>query len=98
MENDVKRVYRVRVSIIDGVQMMCVSGVSLMLGITPDQIHRDGPMQPEWIEQAQLRADEAHEATGTRGLIEALAYWARKDYDAELRLVELPIDGESEHE
>lgn len=90
----VTRVYRVRVSTVQGQQMMCISGLALMLGVKPDQIQLDSPISPEFIEQARLRADEAHEATGTRDLIDALAYWAAKDYDAELRLVELPIESE----
>lgn len=91
--HQVKRVYRVRVSTVQGQQMMCISGLALVLGVKPDQIQLGRPISPEFIEQARLRADEAHEATGTRDLINALAYWAYKDYDAELRLVELPIDG-----
>jgi hypothetical protein len=82
--------YPITVSTINGQQMCGVEGVALMIGVPADQIDPNAPMPPEWMEQAKIRADEAAEATGTRDLFDAWAYWARKDFDAEIRLVELP--------
>ena len=88
-------VYEISVHTINGQQMCGVEGVALMIGVPADQIDPNAPMPPEWLEQAATRADEAAEATGTRDLFDAWAYWARKDFDAEIRLVELPTNKEN---
>lgn len=89
-------IYPITVTTVDGQQMCGVEGVALMLGVPADQIDPGAQLPHEWMEVARQRADEAAEATGSRDLIDAWAYWARKDHDAEIRLVEI-TDTQEEH-
>lgn len=91
-------IYPITVTTINGKQMCGVEGVALMLGVPADQIDINEPMPPEWLEQAKTRADEAAEHTGSRDLFDAWAYWARKDHDAEIQLVEVPTSKETTDE
>lgn len=91
-------VYRIPVTTVDGQQMCGVEGVALMIGVPADQIDPNAPMPPEWLEQAKIRADEAAEHTGSRDLFDAWAYWARKDHQAEIQLVEVPTTKEHDND
>lgn len=91
-------IYPITVTTINGQQMCGVEAVALMLGVPADQIDPGADMPPEWLEQAKTRADEAAEHTGSRDLIDAWAYWARKDHDAEIQLVEVPANKEHNDE
>lgn len=73
---------------IDGEPMMDATGIALMFGITPDEIPVGEPFSRELLQQGRRRAGEAKAHTGQSDFESVLTYWARKDHEAGLRIVD----------
>jgi hypothetical protein len=69
--------------LIDGVQMVTATGVSLLMGVAADDLP-DGEIPQEWIKSGRRRSAEYRAHTGRADMLGSLAYWAEKDHDADL--------------
>lgn len=82
---------------VDGEPMLSSDALSLLFGVGADLIKacslkrtRDGYTSfPEaWLKAGRRRAKEAAAATGENDLFTILSYWAKRDRDAVIVLVE----------
>lgn len=85
---------RMYIKRIDGEPMLDAQCMALLFGVETTAVHAlpiaDGAMRipPEWVKRGKRRAREAMAHTGGRGVIDVLRYWAQRDHNAELKVVE----------
>jgi hypothetical protein len=88
---------------VDGVEVMSCEALSLLFGVTPEEIAEylkshivDGmtAFPADWLKAGRRRISEAAAATGERELLRVLAYWGRRDRNAEIVLIDDTNDGE----
>lgn len=71
---------------IDGEPMLSADALSLLFGVTAEAItahstHPATSFPRAWIKAGRRRTSEAAAATGSRDLLDVLAYWAKRDRD-----------------
>ena len=70
-------------------------GLALLFGKDVGEVRAlpvvDGVVQipREWMEEGRRRSSEAMAATGSKVAVDALRYWARRDHNAELAVVDV---------
>ncbi|OBK82135.1 hypothetical protein A5649_09780 [Mycolicibacter heraklionensis] len=78
---------------IDGDPMLSAAALSLLFGVDEELVNAHSkrstvnnrtPMPTAWIRAGRRRTSEAAAATGSRDLLDVLAYWARRDRGAEI--------------
>ncbi|ELR85686.1 MULTISPECIES: hypothetical protein [Mycobacterium] len=80
--------------IVDGEPMISATGLSLLLGVPVDEItaHRQANgtthLPAEWLKAGRRRRGEAASHTGKNEMVAALWYWARKDHNARLEVID----------
>lgn len=83
----------VTVKVINGEPMLDAQCMALAFGVEIADIKAlpvvDGcsRIPREWARRGKRRAQEAMAHTGSEFILDVLAYWARKDHGAELRVI-----------
>lgn len=81
-------------TVVDGEPMISAHGLSLLLGVPVDEIaaHRQANgnthLPAEWLKAGRRRRGEAASHTGKNEMVAALWYWARKDHNARLEVID----------
>ncbi|MGV0778735.1 hypothetical protein [Mycolicibacterium elephantis] len=78
------------VRLVDGEPMISATGMSLLLGVPVTEVEQlragygTSYLPADWVQRGQRRAKEAKRWGRSDAMLDALAYWAQKDFGADL--------------